>query len=352
MTATASFFWPRKGDWKASERALFPTLMSLTTKEIVQIWDQVSLHVQRQLALSKSVEIVGLGTFAVHTQELHTGRNDCLLIQRPVFQLSSVIRRIFDLTYAKRIIPGSKLAVPLDYAAIALETSHPRDAVENCVNETVMYLSRCISNGLNVDFVLRDMGVLLIRQKKVRMRFYENFLLSLDGAGNLKEIIISRKKGTMNWVISQGENGVSDVFTEADILFPSLQFKTEHGKFFLKSLRERPTKPLQEKKTKDVFKEEINRKGILSALPHSGPVNVRPVDLKEQRREEIKRRKSPIRRLYEAGGRSCEELDGKTLEAEPRAEPHVPDHYIKATASEELQDAGRNCESSLTAGKK
>ncbi|XP_040505445.1 coiled-coil domain-containing protein 81 [Gallus gallus] len=250
MTAVTSFFWPRKGDWKASERALFPTLMSLTTKEIVQIWDQVSLDVQRQLALSKSIEIVGLGTFAVHTQELRRGRNDCLLIRRPVFQMSNIIRRIFDLNYAKRIMPGSTLAVPLDYAAIALETSHSLDTVENCVNETVMYLSRCISNGLNVDFVLRDMGVLLIRQKKVKMRFYENFLLSLDAAGNLKEIITSRKKGTMNWVISQGETGVSDVCTEPDILFPSLKFKTEHGKFLLESLRERPTKTLQEKKTK------------------------------------------------------------------------------------------------------
>lgn len=92
---------------------------------------------------------------------------------------------------ASLVFIGSTLAVPLDYAAIALETSHSLDTVENCVNETVMYLSRCISNGLNVDFVLRDMGVLLIRQKKVKMRFYENFLLSLDAAGNLKEIITS-----------------------------------------------------------------------------------------------------------------------------------------------------------------
>ncbi|POI25456.1 hypothetical protein CIB84_010793 [Bambusicola thoracicus] len=206
-------------------------------EEIVQIWDQVSLDVQRQLALSKSIEIAGLGTFAVHT-------------------------RIFDLNYAKRIMPGSTLAVPLDYATIALETSHSLNAVENCVNETVMYLSRCISNGLNVDLVLRDISVLLIRQKKVKMRFYENFLLSLDAAGNLKEIIINRKKGTMNWVISHGGNGVSDVYTEPDILFPSLQLKTEHGKFLLESFCERLTKTLQEKKTKDVFKEEINRKGF------------------------------------------------------------------------------------------
>ncbi|NXC48692.1 CCD81 protein, partial [Penelope pileata] len=191
MTATTSFFWPRKGDWKASERALFGTLMSLTTKEIVQIWDQVSLDVQRQLALSKSVKIVGLGTFAVCTQEQRMGRKGRWLIQRPVFQLSNVVRKILHLTSAKRTVPDSTPAVLLDYATIALETSHPLDAVEHCVNETVMYLSRCISNGLNVDFVLRDMGILLVRQKKVKMRFYEKFLLSLDVMGNFKEVLVN-----------------------------------------------------------------------------------------------------------------------------------------------------------------
>ncbi|XP_015707886.1 coiled-coil domain-containing protein 81 [Coturnix japonica] len=295
MADMASFFWPRRGDWKASEGALFPTLMSLTTRDIVQIWDQVSLDVQRQLALSKNIEIVGLGIFAVHRQELRIGKNDCVLIHRPVFRISNVIRSVFDLSYAKRIIPGSTLAVPLNYATIAWETSHSLDVVENCIKETVMYLSRCISNGLNIDFVLRDVGVLLIRQKKVKMRFYEHFLLSLDTTGNLKEMIINRKKGTMNWVIFQGETEVSDVCAEPDILFPSLQFKTEHGKLLLKSLREKPTKTLQEKKTKDVSKEKINGKGILSALPHSGPVKVRAVDLKEQPREKIKRRESPVR---------------------------------------------------------
>jgi len=53
MTAVTSFFWPRKGDWKASERALFPTLMSLTTKGKsiwsffmimpIQLWERIVL---------------------------------------------------------------------------------------------------------------------------------------------------------------------------------------------------------------------------------------------------------------------------------------------------------------------
>lgn len=115
---------------------------------------------------------------------------------------------------APLVLIGSTLAVPLDYTTIAMETSHLLDAVENCVKETVMYLSRCVSNGLNVNFVLRDMGVLLIRQKKVKMRFYENFLLSLDTVGNLKEIIINvsltqynvedfqlNLKGQLNWCL-------------------------------------------------------------------------------------------------------------------------------------------------------
>ncbi|NXI63545.1 CCD81 protein, partial [Anseranas semipalmata] len=191
MTTMTSFFWPREGDLRASERALFPTLMSLTTKEIMQIWDRVSLDIQRQLAASKSVRIAGLGTFAVLMQELHVGRKGSLLVRRPVFQLSNIVRKILNLTYARRIIPDSTPVVPLDYATIALETSNPLEAVENCLNETVMYLSHCISNELNIDFVFRDMGVLCVKQKRVKMRFYEKFLLSLDATGNFKEVLVN-----------------------------------------------------------------------------------------------------------------------------------------------------------------
>ncbi|NXK44635.1 CCD81 protein, partial [Chauna torquata] len=190
-TTMTLFFWTQEGDLKASERALFPTLVSLTAKETVKIWDQVSLDIQWQSAASKNVRIVGLGTFAVVRQELHVGGNDCLLVQRPVFQLSNVVRKILNLTYAKSIIPDSTPVVPLDYATIALETTNPLDAVENCLNETVRYLSHSISNGLNIDFVFQNMSILCIKQKKVKMRFYEKFLLSLDAKGNFKEVLIN-----------------------------------------------------------------------------------------------------------------------------------------------------------------
>eukprot|EP00075_Anas_platyrhynchos_P009125 XP_021134489.2 coiled-coil domain-containing protein 81 [Anas platyrhynchos] len=336
MAAMASFSWSWKGekkasDWKASERALFPTLSYLTTKEIVQIWDQASLDVQRQLAAGKHVRIVGLGTFAVLMQELCVGRNDCLLIRRPVFQLSNTARKILNLTYAKRIIPDSAPVVPLDYTMIALETSKPPDAVRNCLNETVMYLSRCIASELNIDFVFRDMGILSFKHMEVQMRFYEKFLLSLDTTGNIKEVLGNRKKGIMSWVISQEEPGVPDILTKPDILFPSLQGKTEYGEFFLKSLCERPTKPLQEKKMKDFFKKKPNRKGVLSALPHNCPVKVKAVSLEEGPGEKVKRRESSVRRLSGVWRSSQEEAGSKEmLEAKAQTARPVPDRYIEA----------------------
>ncbi|XP_040400364.1 coiled-coil domain-containing protein 81-like [Cygnus olor] len=134
--------------------------------------------------------IVGLGTFAGLTQELCVGRNGCLLVRRPVFQLSNTVRKILNLPYAKRIIPAdSAPVVPLDCTTIALETSKPPDAVRNCLNETVMYLSRCIATELNIDFVFRDMGILSVKHKEIQMRFYERFLLSLDATGNIKEVL-------------------------------------------------------------------------------------------------------------------------------------------------------------------
>lgn len=79
-------------------------------------------------------------------------------------------------------------AVPWDYATVALETSNPCDTGKLCKWDHDVSLATSWTDWMLI-FVFLDMGVLFMRQKKAKMRFYEKFLLSLDAMGNFIEVL-------------------------------------------------------------------------------------------------------------------------------------------------------------------
>ena len=79
--------------------------------------------------------------------------------------------------------------VPLNFAMISLEGSFNRDTVEGCVKETLLYLSRSISIKKNVEFIFKGIGVLMIRDGRVKMRFLKDFLFKMDGSGALAKAL-------------------------------------------------------------------------------------------------------------------------------------------------------------------
>lgn len=72
---------------------------------------------------------------------------------------------------------------------ISLEGPFNRDIVEGCVKETLLFLSRSISIKENVEFTFKGIGVLVIRDGKVKMRFYKDFLCTMDGSGALAKAL-------------------------------------------------------------------------------------------------------------------------------------------------------------------
>lgn len=75
--------------------------------------------------------------------------------------------------------------VQLNFAALAYETPFDRDNVESCVKEVLQALSRSIQAKRNVEFHFSGMGRLSIRDSKVKMKFYKEFVKSMDGSGSL-----------------------------------------------------------------------------------------------------------------------------------------------------------------------
>ncbi|NWX94381.1 CCD81 protein, partial [Nothoprocta ornata] len=189
LTTMPFFLWPQQGALKGPGRYLFPILMNHTTREVVEIWDHVSSAIQQELLQKKGIHITGLGTFGVLRQELLVGKNEHLPVDKPVFQLSQNVGKIDCLDYVRQSIADFMPVVPLEYSKLALHMENMQEVVKNCIKLTLLCLSRCISKGLNIDFSFRNMGVLSIRGKKVKMRFYEKFAFSVDATGNLEEVV-------------------------------------------------------------------------------------------------------------------------------------------------------------------
>ncbi|XP_070481713.1 coiled-coil domain-containing protein 81 isoform X3 [Equus przewalskii] len=205
-------------DLQTCSALIFPLHCALEI-EVSTIWGNVSEFVERQLSLRKGVQIPGLGTFTFMRQKLEVGNNKFILIQRPVFIMAEKLVQIHGLKQNKVYTPGDIPIVPLNFVMISLEGPFNRDIVEGCVKETLLFLSRSISIKENVEFTFKGIGVLVIRDGKVKMRFYKDFLCTMDGSGALAKALANRP-GTVDSVLSSRETW--EKRPRSVLVFPSL----------------------------------------------------------------------------------------------------------------------------------
>ncbi|XP_058519688.1 coiled-coil domain-containing protein 81 [Ochotona princeps] len=208
-------------------RQVLPTLPSLSQEEVSIIWGSVSEFVERQLIMHKGVQMPGFGTFTFMRQKLDIGNNKFILIQRPVFIMAEKLVQTHGLKQNKIHTPGDIPVVPLNFVMISLGGPFSRDTVEGCVKETLLYLSRIISIKQNVEFTFKGIGVLVIRDSKVKMRFYKDFLCTMDGSGTLMKALANRP-GTMDSVLSSRE--AAGKRPSSALAFPRIEFKETENK--------------------------------------------------------------------------------------------------------------------------
>uniref|UniRef100_A0A2I3LYL2 Coiled-coil domain containing 81 n=1 Tax=Papio anubis TaxID=9555 RepID=A0A2I3LYL2_PAPAN len=216
-------------------RQVLPTLPSLSQEEVSIIWGNVSEFVGRQLTLHKGVQIPGFGTFTFMRQKLEVGNNKFILIQRPVFIMAEKLVQIHGLKQNKVYTPGDIPIVPLNFVMISLEGPFNRDVVEGCVKETLLFLSRSISMKQNVEFTFKGIGVLMIRDNKVKMRFYKDFLCTMDGSGALAKALANRP-GTVDSVLSSRE--ALRKWPSSVLAFPRIELKQTENKLPMETLVE------------------------------------------------------------------------------------------------------------------
>ncbi|XP_051882517.1 coiled-coil domain-containing protein 81-like [Pristis pectinata] len=202
-------------------RSFFLTLSNLSADDIVNIWANVSAFVDRHMSLQKGVHISGLGTFTFSQQRLDVGHR-FILIQRPVFVMSEKFLQVHGLSRAKQHVSGDIPIVELNFTFLALESPYDRDTVEGCVKETLQIMNRYIACNRDVNFTFKDIGVLTIRNNKVKMKFYREFLNAMDGSGNLVKAL-SNRPGTADSIKSIKDVCSIRPATTNSVLFPRIQ---------------------------------------------------------------------------------------------------------------------------------
>nr|XP_047912754.1 coiled-coil domain-containing protein 81-like isoform X2 [Anser cygnoides] len=245
-------------------RLMCPTLMHLPDDGIVKVWDAVSHFIRRQFALNKGVRIPGLGAFFAVKQERPMAGFKLLDVKKPVFQVSEHFANVHGLPYKKETFPGVPPFVFLNYAWLSLDTGIPRDTVQRCIQETLLFLSYTLAKKQGVDFIFKDIGCLVFRKSGVQMQFSSDFVHNLNSNGQLLKSRLSRT-GTTDLATSERKSIVPHPASGGVIVFPRIGLYIPRGRAAGEGPLQAPKGSALEKNGDARLEGESNRTGNVRA---------------------------------------------------------------------------------------
>ncbi|KAK2529695.1 hypothetical protein Q9233_006862, partial [Columba guinea] len=140
--------------------------------------------------LFQAVRIPGIGTFAVVTKRVALSEQDLVIVERPVFQLEQAVAQDHELRCGCIDIPGRQDFEQLPFAQIASENAVSEGTVQLYMKRTAHLFHACLENRENVAIIWRDVGMLIVQGKDVKMRFYLDFLERLNGSGKMLQALL------------------------------------------------------------------------------------------------------------------------------------------------------------------
>ncbi|KAK6986289.1 coiled-coil domain-containing protein 81 [Biomphalaria glabrata] len=173
----------------------------LSEEDVSSIWENVSGYIEKQMSQQKGVQLPGLGIFAISQKQLEVGNNKFVITKRPVFNISEKFAQTHSLQFQKYYVQGSLPVLPLNFSSISFESPFDRDTVERCVKDIVGSVSRSVASKRNVELRFAGIGRLMIREGRVKMKFYKEFINGLDSTGKLVDSLMNRP-GTVDSVMS------------------------------------------------------------------------------------------------------------------------------------------------------
>ncbi|XP_068519631.1 coiled-coil domain-containing protein 81-like isoform X2 [Anas acuta] len=304
-------------------RLMCPTLMHLQDDEIVKVWDAVSHFIRRQFALNKGVTVPGLGTFFAVKQDRPMAGVKLLDAKKPVFQVSEHFANVHGLPYKKETFPGIPPFVFLNYAWLSLDIGIPRDTVQRCIQETLIFLSYTLAKKQAVDFIFKDIGRLVFRQNRVQMHFSSDFVHNLNSNGQLLKCRLTRLS-TTDLATSERKSMVPHPASRGVIIFPRIGLYIPRGRAAGEGSLQAPKGSALEKKGDASVEGESTRRGmppIKSQLltPQSLSLSRLSKMKGEAKLSQAAVEKEPSRRLLttreESSSRMAEEGKGKRCAA-------------------------------------
>lgn len=133
------------------------------------------------ICFTQGVAIPGFGTFTFIHKRTDVGNNKYTLIQRPVFVLSEKFAQTHGLKFTRYPVNGSIPVHPVNYFFLQTQSTYSRDQIEQCVKHVLQVFNRSVAAQRNVEFTFSRIGKLQIRDKKVKMRFFKDFVTEVDG---------------------------------------------------------------------------------------------------------------------------------------------------------------------------
>ncbi|XP_047007306.1 coiled-coil domain-containing protein 81 isoform X2 [Ictalurus punctatus] len=171
------------------------------SKNVDNIWANVSAFIERNMSMQKGVCIAGLGVFTFSQQKLDVG-SKYVLYQRPIFILTEKLCQSHGLKQTKPLAAAGDIpVVQLNFTALSMDSPFERDVVEGCVREMLLLLVRAVAAQRTVFLIFRGIGILSFRHSNVKMKFYRDFISSMDGSGTLLWALTNRP-GTSISVVS------------------------------------------------------------------------------------------------------------------------------------------------------
>ncbi|KAM9662109.1 coiled-coil domain-containing protein 81-like isoform 2-T4 [Morphnus guianensis] len=204
---------------------LSPTTEKLKSTEFLKIWASTSCYLSQRLALHQAVRIPGLGTFVVVRERVVSKEKDPVVVERPVFHLANAIARDHGLRYGCIDVPGHQHFEQLPYAQIASENAVSEGTVQLCVERTMCLFRVCLENRDNVALVWRDVGMLIIQGRDVKMRFYTDFLKRLNGTDQMLQAALEMPE-MRDSVISRHDTAASQTSSGRVIVLPGYKLET------------------------------------------------------------------------------------------------------------------------------
>ncbi|XP_071884231.1 uncharacterized protein [Anas platyrhynchos] len=303
-------------------KVTFPTLKKLSVNDVITIWGGVSKQVRQLLMMTKprAVTVTGLGTFHIK-KWLSFENGQVFTFRRPVFSPSKTLGQIRNLKHRCVRVPDDMKIVVLSYENMRLNVPYSKEIVQSCLEETLQYFYRILTNREDTDFTLKDFGTLAIRGQRVKMTFSEGFLHSLNKSTYVVEKLIAKKLVRLD---------------KETALFPS-HFGRAHlfPQFEIKAVPRLARERLAEEEILNAQASLLHT--LKLAQRRLSPSTLATAEAKEEAEEETKAKESPGR-LFPV----CPDTEGRQHKETPRKRLKLP-----LLASEDHRHTGQEALSVL-----